>query len=176
MEYINVRIFADDDYALSDALTVVTRADGYKNASIWNFNSTYFTDLDVHKGDLVIVPVHRSTGENQVRVAIVTEVLTDAKAEDFEFTVREVLFKLDPNAAIKSTIKRRQNQEIMKKMEKRAQKLDAMERMKKYAETDPEMKKLMDQFQANQQEINNTPLIEEDGHICNDDDIQERGF
>lgn len=160
MKFINVQIFEDDCETLQDGFAVVTKTNNYKNVTFWNFTCTYKTDLDVAVNDLVVIPVHRSNGDNEVRLAIVREILNDETTDDdFNFTIKEVLFKLTPGSAVAKILKKKQNRELMKRMEKRAQQLSKLEAMRKYAEIDPEMKSLMKQYQQNTNDLNGN-LIE----------------
>lgn len=160
MKFINVQIFEDDYTALQDGFAVVTKMNCSKNVTFWNFTCTYKTDLDVAVNDLVVIPVHRANGDNEVRLAIVREILNDETTDDdFNFTIKEVLFKLTPGSAVTKILKKEQNRELMRRMEKRAQQLSKLEAMRKYAEIDPEMKSLMEQYQQNNKDLNDN-LIE----------------
>lgn len=160
MKFINVQIFEDNYATLQDGVAVVTKMNCSKNVTFWNFTCTYKTDLDVAVNDLVVIPVHRANGDNEVRLAIVREILSDDTTDDdFNFTIKEVLFKLTAGSAITKIIKKEQNRELMKRMEKRAQQLSKIEAMRKYAEIDPEMKSLVEQYQQNTNYLNDN-LIE----------------
>lgn len=160
MKFINVQIFEDNYATLQDGVAVVTKMNCSKNVTFWNFTCTYKTDLDVAVNDLVVIPVHRANGDNEVRLAIVREILSDDTTDDdFNFTIKEVLFKLTAGSAITKIIKKEQNRELMKRMEKRARQLSKLEAMRKYAEIDPEMKSLVEQYQQNTNYLNDN-LIE----------------
>lgn len=160
MKFINVQIFEDDCETLQDGFAVVTKTNNYKNVTFWNFTCTYKTDLDVAVNDLVVVPVHRANGDNEVRLAIVRKVLSDDTTDDdFNFTIKEVLFKLTPGSAVESILKKEQNRKLMQRMETRARQLSKLKAMRKYAEIDPEMKSLMEQYQQNTNDLNGN-LIE----------------
>lgn len=160
MKFINVQIFEDNYATLQDGVAVVTKMNCAKDVTFWNFTCTYKTDLDVAVNDLVVIPVHRANGDNEVRLAIVREILSDDTTDDdFNFTVKEVLFKLTAGSPITKILKKEQNRELMKRMEKRAQQLSKLETMRKYAKTDPEMKSLFEQYQQNTKDLNDN-LIE----------------
>ena len=160
MKFINVQIFEDNYATLQDGVAVVTKMNCSKNVTFWNFTCTYKTDLDVAVNDLVVIPVHRANGDNEVRLAIVREILSDDTTDDdFNFTIKEVLFKLTAGSAITKIIKKEQNRELMKRMEKRVRQLSKLEAMRKYAEIDPEMKSLVEQYQQNTNYLNDN-LIE----------------
>lgn len=175
---IQVQIFDDEVSVLDHSYIFATKSKGYQDLHLWSFKNTYKTSLKVQKGDLVVVPVHRKSGYDEIKLAVVREV-EDAKVteDDYPYPIKSIYFKLEADTPIQEAVKAQEREELLKKMEKRAKELDQIKAMRKYAEDDEEMRKMIDEYDNkgfnaednnNQAELDNLSKKEELWRNCPD--------
>lgn len=114
-----------------------------------SYECTYSTSKrSVKPGDLVIVRMKPRYAEEQNRLAVVTELLTGAKADDFDFQVKPVVAIINADEVLKKAQNQRRKEELMHRMETRAQQLSQLEKLQALAKNDGQLADMLKAYQA----------------------------